>query len=168
MTNLRIGILLALTVLLSACASQTFAPDQAPEYVTIQRSPFYRTGPMQTTGPDENVDPNVRVKLLRKEMGFSLVQLPDEQTGYIANENMAVAPPRPPEPAPTVSDDSPSPSPRGKRRGGSDSPRYTGEQVNDIPLPNAPPPDLNIAPEEVPAAAPTPRPTPAESPKFRF
>jgi len=124
---------------------------------------------MQTTGPDESIDANTRVKMLRREMGFSLVQLPRGSTGYIANENLAVAPPLPPQPQVTTVPDMSAPSSsRGSRRGGGgDSPRYSGEQINDTPLPNAPSVDLNIAPEEVPASTPAPTPS-QEKPKFRF
>lgn len=150
----------------SCTAPQTYSPDQAPEYVTIRNyTPFYRVGPMQPR-PDASLPANTRLKLLRQEMGYSFVQLEDNRTGYMANENMALAPPRPKvENEDAVADSSPS----GRRKRGNTSAVYRGEQLNDIPLPgpNTPPPDLNIAPEEVPAPAPTPTP-PLEKPKFRF
>jgi len=154
-------------VLLGGCAAtQTFSPDQAPEYLVLADfTPFYRLGPMQARGPDASLRAQTRVKLLRKEMGFSLIQLEDSRTGYVPNEDLVIAPPRPPEPKP--SDDSASSGSRKKGRG-STSPVYRGEQLNDIPLPdpNVPPVDLNIAPEDV-APAPTPE-APAEKPKFRI
>lgn len=159
-----------LSFLLGGCvASQTFSPDQAPEYMILADfTPFYRLGPMQARGPDATLRSQTRVKLLRKEMGYSLVQMEDTRTGYVPNESLVVAPPRPPAPKPSIlSDDSSSSS--GKKKGrGSSSPVYRGEQLNDIPLPdpNIPPPDLNIAPEDV-APAPTPS-APPEKPKFRL
>ncbi len=124
---------------------------------------------MQARGPDASLKVNTRVKMLRKEMGYSLVQLEDERTGYVANENLAVAPPRPPEPK--VSEfipDNASTGARG-RRGKPSSPPYRGEQLNDIPLPDldVPPPDLNIAPEDISAPTPAPE-VPLEKPKFRI
>jgi hypothetical protein len=152
-----------LCLALAGCASKPFSPDQAPEYVVIQNfAPFYRMGPMQPGGPTASLTLNSRVKMMSQEMGYSRVQLEDMRTGYVANENIAPAPPKPPEVA-TVGDDGSSPS--GKKKRGQ---RYTGAQVNDTPLPDpGPPPDLNIAPEIVPAATPTPEPPP-EPPKFRY
>ncbi|MBN8710049.1 MAG: hypothetical protein J0I10_11740 [Verrucomicrobia bacterium] len=161
-------VLLAAAVILSGCAAtQTFTPETAPDYVMIRDyTPFYRLGPMQGR-PDASLPSGTRVKLLRQEMGYSLVQLSDSRTGYVANENMAPAPPLPP--SVTGSDSSDTPRSGKKRRNVPDSPRYTGEQMNDIPMPepNTPAPDLNIAPEDVAAPAPTPTP-PAEKPKFRY
>ncbi len=129
-------------------------------------TPFYRLGPMQARGPDATLRAETRIKLLRKEMGYSLIQLEDSRTGYIPNESMVVAPPRPPEPKPSILTDDSGPRKKGSR--GSSSPVYRGEQLNDIPLPDpsVPPPDLNISPEDV-APAPTPE-APTEKPKFRI
>ncbi len=161
--------LVAAAVILSGCAAtQTYTPQTAPDYVMIRDfTPFYRLGPMQGR-PDASLPSGTRVKLLREEMGYSLVLLSDSRTGYVANENMAPAPPLPPSAPASDSSDSSS-KPGKKRRNVPDSPRYSGEQVNDIPMPepNTPAPDLNIAPEDVAAPAPTPTP-PAEKPKFRY
>jgi hypothetical protein len=148
-----------LCLAIAGCASKSFTPDQAPEYVIIRNyAPFYRMGPMQPGGPDASLPVDTRVKMLSEEMGYSRVQLEDMRTGYVANENLAPAPPKPPEVA--TSGDQPS----GRKKRG---PRYTGAQVNDTPLPDPlPPPDLNIAPEIVPEATPTPE--PVEPPKFRY
>lgn len=158
----------ALGIVLAFCSCttpQTFAPDKAPEYVTIRDfTPFYRVGPMQPR-PDASLPSNTRFKVLRQEMGYSFVQLEDNRTGYVANENMALAPPKPKVDNDYMVSDN---TPAGRKKRGNTSAVYQGEQMNDIPLPNAPPPDLNIAPEEVPSA-PAPTPTPQqEKPKFRF
>lgn len=158
-----------LCVLMGGCvASQTYSPDQAPEYMILADfTPFYRLGPMQARGPDATLRSQTRVKLLRKEMGYSLIQMEDTRTGYVPNESLIIAPPRPPEPKPSILSDDSSSGGRKKNRGAS-SPVYRGEQLNDIPLPDPgiPPPDLNIFPEDV-APAPTPS-APAEKPKFRL
>ena len=154
---------------LGGCATQTFAPDVAPEYVVIRDySPFYRLAPQQGRGPDASLHAGDRVKMLRREMGFSLVQLEDLRTGYVANENMAVAPPRPPEQVKQEAEVA-----AAKKRGGKhgdEGPLYSGPQVNDTPLPdrNVPPPDLNVEPEIVPKNIPAPDATPATTPKFRY
>ena len=125
-------------------------------------------GPQQGRGPDASLRNDTRVKLLRREMGFSLVQLEDLRTGYVANENMAVAPPRPPEQVKQAANDAAM-----KKKGGrhvDDGPLYSGPQVNDTPLPdpNVPPPDLNVEPEFVPQNIPAPDATPVGRPKYRY
>jgi hypothetical protein len=149
---------------LAGCASKSFSPDQAPEYVIVTNfAPFYKMGPMQPGGPDGSLPLDTRVKMMSHEMGYSRVQLEDMRTGYVANENLSPAPPKPPEVA--TSGDAGGPSPSGRKKRGA---RYTGAQVNDTPLPDAgPPPDLNIAPEIMPDSTPLPTPPP-EPPKFRY
>ncbi len=166
------GCLALFCLALASCATETFAPETAPEYVIIRDfSPYYRLGPQQGRGADESLRAGTRIKLIRREMGFSLIQLADSRTGYVANENMTVAPPRPPE---QVRNDEGSAPGASKKRGGKpraeDSPIYSGPQVNDTPLPdpNVPPPDLNVEPEIMPANIPVPSATPAGTPKFRY
>ncbi|MFZ4777168.1 MAG: hypothetical protein ACOYM3_17500 [Terrimicrobiaceae bacterium] len=160
----------AVVIFLSGCAMETFAPEVAPEYVMIRDfSAFYRLGPQQGRGPDASLRTGTRVKLLRREMGFSLVQLEDLRTGYVANENMTVAPPRPPEQI-RKETESAAIKKRGGRSNAEDSPIYSGPKVNDtrLPDPNVPPPDLNVEPEIVPDNIPVPSGTPAGAPKFRY
>jgi len=170
MTYLRKLLLLGSGVVLAACATQTFRPDQAPEYVIIRSdTPFYRYRPKQGGGPDASLSVETRVKLLRKERGYSLVQLEDSRTGYVANESMEVAPPgsqkRPF--GSSISDDSQTRPSRKKRA--SASPIKQDEQLKEIPSSegNAPPPDLHVPPEEVPSPTPKPE-VPLEKPKFRL
>jgi len=164
MTNtLQIFLALAVAMFATSCeTTQNFSPENAPDYLVIRDyAPFYRTGPMQARGPDASLPTQTRVKVLRLEMGYSLVQLEDLRAGYVANENIALAPPRRP------SEVEPEPS-RRSRRSSSNSERFRGEQLNDIPLPDpVAPPDLNIAPEDMLAPPPSPQATP-EKPKFRF
>jgi hypothetical protein len=82
---------------MAGCAEETYPPDIAPEYVATRGGvAFYKLGPLQTAPPDERLDADERVRMLRREMGYSLVLLPDGQTGYVANEDLAPAPPEPP------------------------------------------------------------------------
>ncbi len=124
--------------LLAGCATETFTAETAPEYMVVRdRAPFYRYGPAQPGPPDARLDLDNRVRLLRREFGFSLVQIGTLQTGYVANEMIAPAPPRrayaiaveraPEEPA------------RASNR------PYTGPIVDDAPLP-----DLDEAPLDGP------------------
>ena len=187
MTSLRNILLLGGLVVLSACATQTFTPDQAPEYeITRSFTPFYLQRPVQGARTDISLNAKTRVKLLRKGMGYSFVQLEDFRTGYVANKNMAVAPPgSQKKPFGSTSDEAPT-KPRRKKRPSpipgagvsptpSPSPVSQGEQLKDIPSHDVnapsptPPPDLPIAPKEVPAPSPTPTPQPPlEKPKFRL
>jgi len=157
----------------TGCATQSFDPATAPEYMIITSfAPFYRLGPQQASGPDVSLQQGTRIKLLRKEMGYSYVQLEDGRAGYTANESIAPAPPRPKE---ETSAGLPSPgsgtSKKPGARGRADiGPVYSGPQMNDTPLPdpNVPPPDLNIDPEVVPSTIPVPADTPSGTPKFRY
>lgn len=130
---------------------------------------FFRLGPIQSSGPDVSLRTNERLKLLRKEMGYSLVMLEDARTGYVANEYLAPAPPRPPAP-PSQSTDADSGSranASGRSRGGT----YRGPQVNDSPLPEPLPEsalDLNIGPEDVMPLQPASEPETQEAPTFRY
>ena len=162
--------LLASGFFLDGCATETFAPEVAPEYVVIREfSPFYRLGPQQGHGADTSLSTGTRVKLLRRELGYSLVQLEDFRTGYLANENMAVAPPRSTEKANPAAETAAAKNRAGHSRG-NDGPLYSGPQVNDTPLPdpNVPPPDLNVEPEIVPKTIPSPDAKPVGPPKFRY
>jgi hypothetical protein len=179
MTSLRNILLSAGLLALAACATQTFKPEQAPEYViTRSFTPFYQQRPIQGARTDISLTAKTRVKLLRKGTAYSFVQLEDSRTGYVANKNMAVAPPgSQKKPFGSTSDESPT-KPRKKKRPSptpSPSPVYQGEQLKDSPSHDVvapsptPPPDLPTAPQEVPAPSPTPTPqTPLEKPKFRL
>jgi len=84
------------------CATQSFDPDKAPEFlVQSDYAPFYSLGPGQERGPDASLKRGERVKMLRREFGFSYVEINGGRTGYIANEEIAPAPPREPKPSPS-------------------------------------------------------------------
>lgn len=57
-------------------------------------TPFYLIGPQQMTGPDATLRVDQRVRLLRKEFGYSYVKLEDGRIGYIPNGTFIDAPPR--------------------------------------------------------------------------
>lgn len=59
---------------------------------------FYLAGPAQERGPDATLRTGEIFKLLRREMGYSYIQLEDGRSGYIANEEMETAPEPVPEP----------------------------------------------------------------------
>jgi hypothetical protein len=82
--------LLGLVVLLLVgCASQTFPPETAPAAKILRdRALFYRSGPLQAAPADARLPRDTPVLVLRKEFGYSLVQLEDERTGFVANEDL--------------------------------------------------------------------------------
>lgn len=70
--------------------SENFVGDHE---VTSDYASFYRLGPQQAGGPDRNLRTDEVVMLQRKEFGYSRIQLKDDQTGYIANEDIQPIPP---------------------------------------------------------------------------
>lgn len=85
--------LLAGTLALAACApTQVFPPELAPEYVTRRTAKFYLYGPQQPGRP-EPLPKETYVRLQREEHGFSVVQLADGRSGYVATEDIRLAPP---------------------------------------------------------------------------
>ena len=64
-------------------------------------TPLYRTGPQQPNGPDQSLPKGTLVTLLQRSFGFSRVQLETGLNGYVATEDLEVAPPErlaPPQP----------------------------------------------------------------------
>lgn len=109
-------LLLVTALALAACSSQRTAEPGSGSavqtgnlaggelYASITRAgaPFYQYGPAQPSGPDFHLDRGDLVKLVRKESGFSQVQLEGGQNGYIANSYLAAADAPSPPPAPAV------------------------------------------------------------------
>jgi hypothetical protein len=131
----------AAAVLLCGCettpieASPNFNGDMA---VVTDYASFFRLGPQQAGGADRSLRTGERVMLLRKEFGYSRVQLPDNQIGYMANEDMQPAPPEPkPKPGKRKRDDG---------AGGGSAP-----DPEDFPVEAGPmDPNLDIQPEDLP------------------
>ena len=77
-----------------------------PYYVVkADFTPLFRTGPQQPNGPDQSLPKNTLAALLRKSFGYSRVQLENGLIGYVATEDLRLAPPErvaPPAPVPTV------------------------------------------------------------------
>jgi hypothetical protein len=98
--NKILAVLFMTAACLVGCATQSFDPDKAPEFlVQSDYAPFYSLGPGQERGPDASLKRGERVKMLRREFGFSYVEIKGGRTGYIANEEIEPAPPREPEPS---------------------------------------------------------------------
>jgi hypothetical protein len=128
---------------------------------------FYRLGPQQAGGADRSLRTGDRVMLLRKQFGYSRIQLEDNQLGYMANEDIQAAPPEPRRRFTRTEEQSRSTG-RGSR-----APRvYEDDLYRDFDLldpnldllpddlPLEPLPDLLPEPADLPTPAPTPPPTP--------
>ena len=169
MLNLMRGFCSAATLLLVACQSipEGPAPDFAPDMVVgTDYALFFRLGPQQAGGADLSLRTNEPVMLLRKEFGYSRVQLENGLVGYMANEDIQPAPEPPP-------DSERKRMPKKKKRGRSSSDE--SESYEDLaPIPD---PNLGLVPDDVPleplpdllpegvdAPSPAPAPTPQPAP----
>ena len=162
MRKLRNALLVATGVVFGACATQTFRPEAAPEYVvTRDPTPFYLSKPRQESTPDAALSAQTRVKLLRKQASYSLVLLEDLRKGYVANAYLTQAP------------SEAEPSPRPKRRAApspTPAPSQPETPASDASAPAASTPaspDSQAPPEGVPSPTPAPE-APLEKPKFRL
>ncbi len=83
-------------------------PTRRPRYMVIADfTPFYRLGPMQARGPDATLRAETRVKLLRKEMGYSLDPVGGFPHRLHPQREHGRGPASPPEPKPSIlTDDS--------------------------------------------------------------
>jgi hypothetical protein len=62
--------------------------------VSTEAAAFYSHGPQQGNGPDRTLPRDTLVKLIRPSFGYSKVQVIGEsQEGYVATEDIQVAPP---------------------------------------------------------------------------
>lgn len=60
--------------------------------VGVEKTPFYRHGPQQGNGPDNELPRNTLVKLIRNSFGYSKVVVADTgERGYVASEDITVA-----------------------------------------------------------------------------
>ena len=173
MRKLRNALLVATGMVFGACATQTFRPEAAPEYVvTRDPTPFYLSKPRQEGTPDAALSTKTRVKLLRKQAGYSLVLLEDSRKGYVANAYLRAASPDSQQP-PFGSSPETVPAPRPKRRAApsptpapgqpAEAPAAEVSPATSTPASPAPP----ASPQEVPSPTPVPE-TPLEKPKFRL
>lgn len=142
MLQLIRGFCIASTTLLFACQTipEGPAPDFAPDLVvSTDYAMFFRLGPQQAGGADLSLRTNEPVMLLRKEFGYSRVQLENGLVGYMANEDIQPAPEPPP-------DAERKRMPRKKKSGRSSS--ENSEDYEDFaPIPD---PNLGLVPDDVP------------------
>lgn len=127
---------LSLFFFLPGCATETFDPAEAPEFlVQSDYASFYVLGPSQGRGPDASLQSGQRLKVLRREFGYSYVQIADGRTGYIANEEIS--------PAPWIQS-AETTAPIGKRSSRRSSAPSRNESIGSLPMP-----DIEAMPEPV-------------------
>lgn len=94
--NIFVFLFFSTILLLSSCSSVEYPPDQAPRMlVASDATPFYLHGPAQGFGADRTLIRGDEVRVLRKDFGYSFVELHDGLRGYVANEVLVIAPPMP-------------------------------------------------------------------------
>ena len=151
-----VAVLFLCFVCVVGCATQTFDPANAPEFlVQSDYTPFYSIGPGQERGPDASLQRGERVKMLRREFGFSYVAINDGRAGYIANEEIVAAPPRELEPAAS----------RSHKNSAGGAARISSSSEAPIPMP-----EIEALPEPVDVLHPISELEPAadSKPEFRY
>ena len=88
-----LGMFSAGLLLLQGCAVEEYNSTNSPKMtVSADHTPFYRNGPAQGNGPDFSLNKGELVEVLRKEIGYSFVRLPEGDNGYVANEALTPVP----------------------------------------------------------------------------
>lgn len=59
--------------------------------VTADKTAFYKYGPQQGNGPDQQLNHDTLVTIIRPSFGYCKVRLLDGQQGYVANEDIRIA-----------------------------------------------------------------------------
>jgi len=59
--------------------------------VTADQTPFYKYGPQQGTGPDQQLAHDSIMKVIRPSFGYVKVKLQDGASGYVASEDIRPA-----------------------------------------------------------------------------
>ncbi|MEO5719883.1 MAG: hypothetical protein ABIR71_00250 [Chthoniobacterales bacterium] len=92
------AIALSGVVFLSACATNGSKPtvkitNGKMFAVIADTTSFYRYGPQQGNGPDQELPRDTVMTLIRPSFGYSKVQLLAGAEGYVASEDIKPAPP---------------------------------------------------------------------------
>ncbi len=114
--------------------------------VTAITAPFYKYGPQQANGADQRLPRDTLMKLVRPSFGYAKVLLTTGEEGYVANDDIKLAPP-----ALIASLNTPPPGVL---------PAVHGERFNL----ESTDPRLAVPPEDLPENNPEPTPIPGTSP----
>jgi hypothetical protein len=63
-------------------------PGEPLYKVAVEATPFFRYGPQQPTGPDLSLKRDTRLALIKRSFGYSQVRTPENQTGYVATDEI--------------------------------------------------------------------------------
>jgi len=136
-----------LLLLPAACETTPLEPSEnftGDMVVVTDYASFYRFGPQQAGGATRSLRTGERVMLLRKEFGYSRVQLEDDQVGYMANEDIQAAPAEQRRRRFTRAEE----QPQTQRSRGNRAPRvYEDDLYRDLALPD---PNLDLLPDDLP------------------
>jgi hypothetical protein len=141
---------LAVTLCATGCSltKKNILGSQGGQFYAVkaEKAPFYKFGPQQGNGPDMQLPRDTLVTLIRPSFGYCKVHLASGEEGYVASEDIKVAP------AELVAAASAPPP-------GSE-PTARGERFNL----NSTDPRLVVPPEDLPENNPEPTPLPGTSP----
>jgi hypothetical protein len=89
-------VVLALVALLAAGCASSLKPALSGTTggwysVSANQTPFYRYGPQQGNGPDQQLPRDSLLKVIRPSFGYVKVQLQDGEDGYVASEDIQPA-----------------------------------------------------------------------------
>ncbi len=98
----------AYLVALACCAALTgcetnSVPSGARYVVAVPNAAFFKYGPAQTFGPDFVLNPDAEVTIIQHSKGLSHVRTSDGTGGYMYNDDIKPAPPKPPTPEESAS-----------------------------------------------------------------
>lgn len=159
MGKITLALLVVATAgILGACGGsrgdRPTAQNGAKVYaVSSEAAPFYRYGPQQGSGPDRTLPRDTLVKLIRPSFGYCKVQvMEDKQQGYVAAEDLRVAP------ANLVAAANATPAPVVSSRASSSTENF------DLSDPALRATQEQLPPPDLPASADSSTPVPAPSP----
>ena len=88
--------LIALSCLAALTGCENTIPSGASYVVSVPKAGFYKYGPAQSFGPDFMLDENTEVTIIQHSMGFSRVTTSTGISGFVSNDDIKPAPPKPP------------------------------------------------------------------------
>ena len=87
---------IALSCLAVLTACENTIPSGANYVVSVPKAAFYKYGPAQSFGPDFMLDADTEVTIIQHALGFSRVTTANGISGYVSNDDLKPAPPKPP------------------------------------------------------------------------
>ena len=138
-------------ILVASCAMNAGPDPHTTSFITSAAStPFYKYGPAQAFGADENLNAGTHLTMLKRDFGYSRVMMDNGVSGFVPTEDVKPAPP----PA------APKPAQKSIFNG------WFGHRT----APKQPEPKLDlrdIPPPPLPTKSDTPGESGQDSPKFR-